>query len=261
MGKYSDELFIEAVKNSVSYRQVAIYLKIHSESSGNYNTMKKKVQCLNLDISHFIVGGIQNCINRSQERPLQEFLDSGQSSYTVKHRLYKEGLLKEECAECGCKNIWNNRAIVLQLDHIDGNNKNNKLTNLRILCPNCHSQTDTYASKGLKRSKEYHKLRLEALAKEKICVICNSKFKTRLKNQKHCSKKCAQIAARRTERPTKEILEQEINQYSWVDLGKKYGVTDNAVKKWAQSMEIELPTNRRGYWQKQRANSSQDEKD
>lgn len=55
-----------------------------------------------------------------------------------------EGLLKEECVLCGQNNIWNGKKLVLQLDHKNGNNKDNRIENLRILCPNCHTQTETY---------------------------------------------------------------------------------------------------------------------
>ena len=53
------------------------------------------------------------------------------------------------CKKCGCGEMWNNIPLTLQLDHIDGNSDNNIPSNLRLLCPNCHSQTDTYGSKGV----------------------------------------------------------------------------------------------------------------
>lgn len=54
----------------------------------------------------------------------------------------------EVCSECGQTNTWNNKPLVLQLDHIDGDSDNNYPSNLRILCPNCHTQTETHGSKG-----------------------------------------------------------------------------------------------------------------
>ncbi len=68
-------------------------------------------------------------------------------TYKLKNRLLKEGMLIEVCAICGI-NSWNNKKINLELDHIDGKRVNHELTNLRLLCPNCHSQTDTYRSKN-----------------------------------------------------------------------------------------------------------------
>jgi 5-methylcytosine-specific restriction endonuclease McrA len=65
----------------------------------------------------------------------------------VTDKLIEEKIWIKECTECGLGNIWNNKTIILQVDHIDGNRRNNLITNLRLLCPNCHSQTDTWGSK------------------------------------------------------------------------------------------------------------------
>ena len=64
------------------------------------------------------------------------------------YRRYLKEKYGDCCAECGQTSSWNNKSLTLQLDHIDGNSDNNALSNLRLLCPNCHSQTDTYGSKG-----------------------------------------------------------------------------------------------------------------
>ena len=54
----------------------------------------------------------------------------------------------DQCAECGQESVWNNKPLVLQLDHIDGNSDNNEISNLRLLCPNCHTQTETFGNAG-----------------------------------------------------------------------------------------------------------------
>jgi hypothetical protein len=68
------------------------------------------------------------------------------SSTLKKYLVEKRG---ETCEDCGTGNSWNGKALTLHLDHIDGNSDNNLLVNLRLLCPNCHSQTDTHGSKGM----------------------------------------------------------------------------------------------------------------
>jgi len=70
-------------------------------------------------------------------------------TYKLKNRLLKEGLIIDKCLICGIDS-WNEKKINLELDHIDGNRLNHQLINLRMLCPNCHSQTDTYRSKNRK---------------------------------------------------------------------------------------------------------------
>jgi len=62
----------------------------------------------------------------------------------------------EQCNECGLKSIWNGKPLVLQLDHVDGDSDNNFPKNLRLICPNCHTQTDTFGSKG--KGSRYKKL-------------------------------------------------------------------------------------------------------
>jgi 5-methylcytosine-specific restriction endonuclease McrA len=66
----------------------------------------------------------------------------------IKRRIIQQNLFPYKCKSCGLGEIWNNKKIVLQLDHINGINNDNRLENLRFLCPNCHSQEDTYAAKN-----------------------------------------------------------------------------------------------------------------
>jgi len=69
------------------------------------------------------------------------------SKQTVRHRIIKHELLVYCCTECGLKSAWNNKPLTLQLDHINGISNDNRLDNLRFLCPNCHSQTQTWCGR------------------------------------------------------------------------------------------------------------------
>lgn len=66
----------------------------------------------------------------------------------IKHRVITENLIPYECEKCGIKDEWQGEEIVLQLEHKNGKNNDNRLENLGFLCPNCHSQTKTYAAKN-----------------------------------------------------------------------------------------------------------------
>ena len=91
---------------------------------------------------------------RKNDVKLNEILEGLHPSYSttrLKERLIEEKVFAYFCVGCGIVD-WNSQPIVLQLDHIDGNNSNHRLDNLRLLCPNCHSQTDTYAGKNNKSS-------------------------------------------------------------------------------------------------------------
>lgn len=72
----------------------------------------------------------------------------------VRRRVIRDRLVGYVCGECGCGDTWNGKPIALQLDHVDGSSTNNELSNLRFLCPNCHSQTDTYCGKNVEYKKE-----------------------------------------------------------------------------------------------------------
>ena len=81
-----------------------------------------------------------------ETRPRIESGTSRHDSSTLKKYLIEEH--GENCSICNLGNSWNNKKLVLQLDHIDGDSDNNYPSNLRLLCPNCHTQTDNYGSKG-----------------------------------------------------------------------------------------------------------------
>lgn len=119
-----------------------------SVSPGNFRTLHKYVARLGIDTSHF--KGQAHGTSFANKRPLEEILVSGSyvSSGNVKRRLRKEGLLREECYECGLPPEWHGKPLVLQLDHINGDSYDNRLQNLRLLCPNCHAQTRTFTGQN-----------------------------------------------------------------------------------------------------------------
>ena len=83
--------------------------------------------------------------------PLEEILEGKHPQYQtakVKKRYLEAGLLEEKCDWCGIENEWNGKPITLQLDHINGINSDHRLENVRMLCPNCHSQTDSYCGRN-----------------------------------------------------------------------------------------------------------------
>ena len=138
--------------------------------------------------------------------------NSTYSTNNLKKRLIGNNLLKKECLECGITDTWNNNPISLQLDHINGINNDNRLENLRILCPNCHSQTETFSGKH--RKKLY------------FCIDCGEKI---IKTSKRCNK-CSIIENGKTQRKfeiTKVELENLILKYPMTKVGKLLGVSDN----------------------------------
>lgn len=87
------------------------------------------------------------------EIPLEEFILTSKNRQTIKKQLIKAGIFEEICCLCKIGTIWNNKSLTLHLDHINGINDDNRIENLRLLCPNCHSQTDTFGSKNIANNK------------------------------------------------------------------------------------------------------------
>ena len=142
---YTDEEFIAIVKNSTSYSNLCLNLGYKSKSGDLVNRIKVRFKQLNLTEKDFKMGikirrNIDNVfINNStaDQKTLRRWFLSG-------------GYVEYKCSICNL-NQWNEKSISLILDHINGNNKDNRLENLRWVCPNCNSQLDTTGAKNIKK--------------------------------------------------------------------------------------------------------------
>ena len=144
----------EAVKNSTSFRQVLAELKLR-EAGGNYPQIKKYVQEYDLNIKHFR-GKAWNKGLHFPFKPrasLEEILTENSTfqSYKLKHRLFIAGLKLQCCEECGWAKKSEDGRLPLELDHINGDSTDNRLENLRVLCPNCHSLKLTHRGRNKKK--------------------------------------------------------------------------------------------------------------
>lgn len=145
----------KAVKESLSYRRVLIKLGLYP-SGGNYEQIKKYVKENSLDISHFKGKGWNAGLKGigKPRIPLEQILKRGVSfqSFKLKKRLFSAKLKPRHCEICGWAKQTKDGYLPLELDHINGDRHDNRLENLRILCPNCHSLQPTHRGKNRKRN-------------------------------------------------------------------------------------------------------------
>lgn len=141
----------EAVSGSFSYRQVIKKLGL-IPAGGNYAQLRKYIEEHKFDTTHFKGRGWNAGLTGIGKPiiPLESILVEGSTfqSYKLKARLFKAGLKQEHCEQCGWAERTVDGYLPLELDHINGNRNDNRLKNLRVLCPNCHSLTPHHRGRG-----------------------------------------------------------------------------------------------------------------
>ena len=158
------------------------------------------------------------------------------STTKIKMRLYKEGIKERKCELCNQEEIWRGKKMSLILDHKNGDRHDNRLENLRIVCPNCNATLETHC-RGLRHNKEKYdhcscggKKRIES----KKCFECCKKPISIISKDKIVRSK---QDTRKVERPSYEILLSEIKEIGYSATGRKYKVSDNSIRKWIKMYE------------------------
>jgi predicted RNA-binding Zn-ribbon protein involved in translation (DUF1610 family) len=205
------EILEKIVSDSDTIHSVLVKMGKNT-SAASYKLFHRKVKKYGIDISHFLsrkeITAKQFKEGNLKKIPTNEMFteNSTISRHIVKNRIISENILKYECSMCGNDGNWNGNKISLILDHINGVNNDNRLDNLRFVCPNCNATLDTHCkgSKGL------------------ISKIPNIKKLIRADRP----------SLRKVERPDMNTLLNEVEQMGYSATGKKYGVSDNAIRKW-----------------------------
>ena len=238
--RYSEEDARAAVRASLSYAETLRRLGLCS-TGGNWRTLRIWIDRWAIETDHFDSRAAQRKALMRRPRPLDEIMVEG-STYSrnhLKNRLYREGLKPRRCENCGQGELWHGQPMGLVLDHVNGIRDDHRLENLRILCPNCAATLETHCGR---------KNRLETSQRE--CLRCGNLFSPNYARQRYCSRECGRRAPRpnrgvpnpglrRAERPPRDELLREIAATSYSAVGRKYGVSDNAIRKWVRQYERE----------------------
>ena len=146
----SDEEFKKIVAESYTYSDCLRALGLRTNGGSSTDTLKRRINELNCSIEHFNRKGGNGRASVHVKYTLAEILVKN-STYAnisrLKERLLRETDMEYKCAICGIVE-WLDKPLSLHLDHINGVNNDHRIENLRFLCPNCHSQTPTYAGKN-----------------------------------------------------------------------------------------------------------------
>ncbi len=203
--KIEEKQLCDLILNSKNLYQVCNSLGIYA-SGTNYDKLKEFIKAHNLNVEHF---------NSEQEhkQPQGKYPDdivfcknsAYKHTFSIRKRLLRDRLKKHQCERCG-RTKWEGEPIPLEVHHINGNNKDNRLENLQMLCPNCHALTDTYCGRSKKKKLKIKKERPDTT-------------------------------------PSKEDLIIAFKQYhSFLQVGNYFKVSDNCVRKWCKKRGLPIKT-------------------
>lgn len=243
----------QAVKESVSYSGVLRKLGKNCRSGGQMSWVKRRIAEAGIDISHFTGVPEYSTIQYKTKDMFAE--GSTTPRHTVREHILRHNLIPYKCAECGRGPEWRGKTMALELDHINGVFNDHRLENLRFLCPNCHAITDTYCGRNIDKKPKKEKLKPKRVyqlpkvskkpnehksqkpSKHKYyCERCGKEIAT---HSRYCVE-CWHILDRKTERPDAITLAKMLLDTSFLQVGKSYGVSDNAVRKWCK--QYDMPT-------------------
>lgn len=220
------DLLKKYVKESNSIKELQIKLG-YSPNSGVSKTIKDYCQKNNISLEHF-TSLSKTVVKRTEDNI---FIENSTASQTTLRKYYKKGCYTDyKCSICNQEAFWNGKELTLTLDHINGINTDDRLENLRWVCPNCDRQLETFCSKN-NRKERINK------AQKTFCIDCGKEIS---KNSQRCMD-CEKLRIRKIKnRPSAEKLRNLLYQYqgNFTKVGQIFNVTDNSIRKWCKNYNI-----------------------
>lgn len=220
---YQPEEIKQIVSFSTSFKDFAKNIGYSSSPSGDTIKSLKQKLC-DYDTSHFT--NQHQTIKRTEDNIFIE--NSTASQHTLRSWYVKGEYTAYICSICGQLPEWQGKPLTLILDHINGKNNDDRLENLRWVCPNCNQQLATTGSRNPER---------KTFAKKYYCIDCNKEISKHSLRCMECEAKNKTISLE--DMPiTKEELKDLIRTIPFTEIGRKYNVSDNAIRKWCDKFNL-----------------------
>jgi hypothetical protein len=237
--RYSEDEARTAIAESLSCSEALRRLGM-CPTGGSHHILNKYAAIWGISTKHWDPYAAVRGQGSKRRRPIEDILvqHSSFSRNHLKERLYAEGLKTPVCELCGQGEVWRGRVMGLILDHINGVSDDHRLSNLRIVCPNCAATLDTHCARKRRVTRA-----------EQQCLRCGKSFRPRDSRQRYCSRECGsrwdrsgipRPSTRKVDRPPYQQLLREVRAIGFLATGRRYGVTDNAIRKWLRQYEREI---------------------
>ena len=262
LDKYTESEIADFIAASSNFAEVLNKMGRSSNSGSNRILISHYAKEHNLDISHFQYSA-------KHRSPKDIFIEKSTATQNILRKYYKRGNYSEyKCAICGLEPFWNGMELTLTLDHINGIGDDHRLENLRWICPNCDRQLPTYGAKRKKIHAYCKQCGIEISYKNKteLCQKCFYKNQNRVIHTcQTCGKiissdatfceTCFHTNSRKANRPKPLDLAKQIIDLGFESVGKSFGVSGNAVKKWCKHYNIPHTKKELIHWYDTQTNS------
>lgn len=236
--RYTEQQVRDAVASARSLAEALRTLGLRA-AGGNHPTLHRLIERYDIPTDHLNPRWALRCAPRQTATPLVELLVEGSTYHRghLKRRLYAEGIKTRRCELCGQGEDWHGKPMALILDHINGVPTDNRLENLQVVCPNCAATLATHCGRKNRIERE-----------PRGCLHCGKEFIPKYRSHRYCSLMCGTHSkgshdprpdSRKVPRPPYETLLADVASMSFLAVGRKYGVSDNAIRKWLRWYEAE----------------------